>query len=136
MNRGNRQLRSRRRGFTLMEVLVTMVLMGVVLPICLRAVSVARSAATSARRTSEAAALAQSKLAEIVASGDAAALGMSGDFQERPGYQWTCQNFTDAEGFTQITLTVTWQEQNRQRSFNLSTLISESTYSTQSGVLP
>jgi type II secretory pathway pseudopilin PulG len=120
-----------------MEVLVTMVLMGIVLPIALRAVSVAVSAATTARRTSEAALLAQTKLNEIVASGDTAMFGVSGDFgQERPSYQWTCQSFTDAEGFTQITLTVTWQEQRRQRSYNLSTLITDSTYSTETGVTP
>jgi prepilin-type N-terminal cleavage/methylation domain-containing protein len=131
MNHSAAQLQARRRGFTLMEVLVTMVLMGIVLPIALRAVSVARSAATTARRTSEAATLAQAKLSEIVASGDVAMFGLSGDFgQEWSAYQWACQTLTDAQGFTQVTLTVTWREQGRQRSFNLSTLMSDPAYST------
>jgi type II secretory pathway pseudopilin PulG len=120
-----------------MEVLVTMVLMGIVLPIVLQAVSVARSAATTARRTSEAATLAQSKLNEMLASGDITMFGMSGDFgQEWQAYQWSCQTVTDTLGFTQVTVTVTWRERGQQRTYNLSTLVSDTTSTAGTGVLP
>ena len=125
------------RGFTLIEVLVSIALIGIVLPIVLQAVSVARSAATTARRTSEAATLAQVKLNEMLASGDVTMFGTSGDFgQEWPGYQWSCQTLSDTLGYTQVTLTVTWQEQGRARSYNLSTLVADSLLTQTGGVLP
>jgi prepilin-type N-terminal cleavage/methylation domain-containing protein len=121
---GGRQARCRHGGFTLVEVLVTIVLMGIVLPITMRAVTNALTAASHARHTAEASALAEAKLNEIVASGNPTTFGTSGDFgAEWPEYQWTCQSVTDSNGFTQISLVVTWREGNRERTYNLSTLV-------------
>ena len=51
-----------RRGFTLVEVLATLVLLGIILPIAMRGVSMAMAAASNARRTAEATSLAEAKL--------------------------------------------------------------------------
>ncbi|HEY7087381.1 MAG TPA: prepilin-type N-terminal cleavage/methylation domain-containing protein [Tepidisphaeraceae bacterium] len=114
------------RGFTLIEVLVTMVLMGIILPIAMQAVSIALNAASTARHTSEAASLAQAKINELLTDADVSSLAASGDFgQEWPNYQWSSQSTTDDLGFTQITVTVTWVQQGKPREYNLTTMISQ-----------
>ena len=64
-----RMRRSGRAGFTLVEVLATLVLLGIVVPVAMRGVSVALAAAQTAKRTAEATSLAQSKLNEMIADG-------------------------------------------------------------------
>jgi prepilin-type N-terminal cleavage/methylation domain-containing protein len=117
----------RHRGFTLVEVLVTIVLMGIVLPVTSRAVINALNAASVAKHTAEASSLAQTKLnevlAEMITTGSGNALGSSGDFgADWPEYQWNCQSVTDSSGFVTVSVTVTWKQNNRERSYNLSTL--------------
>jgi hypothetical protein len=103
---------------------VTIVLMGIVLPITMRALSVALAASATARHQVEAATLAQQKLNEMLAAGGTAALGVAGDFgDEWPQYRWTCQSVTDSIGFTQVTMSVTWQHRGRERAFNLTTVV-------------
>ena len=53
-------------GFTLVEVLATLVLMGIVIPVAMHGVSIAMSAASNARKTAEAATLAETKLNELL----------------------------------------------------------------------
>ena len=64
MNRRS-QLRPRRAGFTLIEVLAALVLIGVVLPVAMKGVSIAMQAASHARHTGEAVELARHKLTEL-----------------------------------------------------------------------
>ena len=66
---------TRRGGFTLIEVLATMLLLGIVLPVAMRGVSVALSAAGTARHLSEAAVLAEAKLNELATPGASGAAG-------------------------------------------------------------
>ena len=132
MIRDRSQLRSRthrRRGFTLVEVLVTMALMAAILPVAMRGISVAITTASTARHKAEAATLAQSKMNELTATylimQDTSVIGSGGDFGEAwPNYTWTSVASDDTQlGVTQVTLTVSWMERGGQRTYELSTML-------------
>ncbi len=81
-----------RRGFTLVEVLAALLLIGIVLPAIMEGISVSQRTAYTARTSLEAAALAEAKLDEIVASGQWSSSASSGDFgEDHPGYRWEMQ---------------------------------------------
>jgi prepilin-type N-terminal cleavage/methylation domain-containing protein len=86
-------------GFTLIEVLAALMLVAIVLPVAMRGVAVAAGAASGARHRNEAAALAQSKMDELLANMQAQqtqmSTGMSGDFgDDWPDYQWSAELVT------------------------------------------
>src|SRR5688572_32500658 len=98
------------RGFTLAEVLVTLLFLAIVLPVAMRGVSLSMAAASNARHMREATSLAQSKLAELTTitfpSGT-----QSGDFSpEYPDYRWSCQVSSTNYGVNQLDLRVSWQD--------------------------
>ena len=134
MNVARRQSRRRRSGFTLLEVLATLLLLAIVLPAVMKGYSMALAAASTAKHTAEASSLAQSKLNDLLTQGVSSASGLAGDFSpEHPEYQWSYQSAPRDFGVTEVRLIVTWLEQGRQRTMNLSTL----TYSTDTtGGLP
>ena len=118
----------RRQGFTLIEVLVTMALMAIVLPVVMRGMSIAVATAADAKRKAEAVTLGQAKLNEIVEEinlQDTSEQNSSGDFSpDFPDYQWACQAQDDTNlGVTQLTMTVTWSERGKQRTFEMATLV-------------
>jgi type II secretory pathway pseudopilin PulG len=113
-------------GFTLVEVRAAMLIMAVVLPVAMRGVSLALAAASSAKHTSEASALAESKLNQIVAEANANGVATSGDFApDHPDYQWNLQTVSRDYGLTELDLTVTWQERGRTKSLTLTTLMAQ-----------
>jgi type II secretion system protein I len=124
-----RQLRGggKPSGFTLVEVLVTMALMTIILPVVMRGISISMAAASNARHTAEAATLAESKLNELLVSADPTSFGSQGDFgTDWPDYRWTMQSNYDSEIFlTQYTITVIWKERGRERTFRLSTFLAD-----------
>ncbi len=122
---------ARTRGFTLVEVLAALMLMAIVLPAVMQGVSLSTAAATAARRRSEAAGLAGSKLAEIVSTGQWQGGGLSGDFgDDWRDYRWEAtvqpwsEDTTDA-GLQQIDLRVSWLFRGRDASVTVSTLAHE-----------
>jgi general secretion pathway protein I len=121
---------SRRRGFTLIEVLATMMLMAIVLPVIMRGISMATRAASSAKRRTEAAALAEAKLGELISTGQWQNGSLSGDFgADWPGYRWQAQvqQFTqqdsDQQLLQELDVHVTWNAFNEDRDLVVSTLI-------------
>lgn len=117
-----------RKGFTLIEVLVTLALMGIVLPVAMEGISIATNSARYARNASEAAMLGQSKLNEIVAmiqTQQSNTLGTAGDFgQQWPAYTWTYEEGYNAElAVTEVRLTVHWAERGFPRSVAIATII-------------
>jgi len=81
--------RSRRSGFTLIEVLATLLLLGIVIPVVSEAITVALSTSSMVRHRSEAAALAESKMTDLVVTGEWQEGVLAGDFApQSPDYRW------------------------------------------------
>jgi prepilin-type N-terminal cleavage/methylation domain-containing protein len=146
-----RRLAHLRRGFTLVEVLATIALLGIVLPVAMQGVSIATGIASTARHRSEAGALAESKMTELIITQQWANGGtMSGDFgQDFPDYTWQAQiipwnasqyvnsNTPDTSGSTtatdtgtaannppqQLDVRVTWRGRTGDQYVQLSTLV-------------
>ena len=114
-----------REGFTLVEVLAALTLMAIILPVAMRGVTVALSVSSDARRRMEAAALAESRLAELVATGDWQSADLSGDCgTDWPDYRWEAEvEDWDVAGLTQLTVRVTWQRKGSERAVGLTTLV-------------
>jgi len=122
------------RAFTLVEVLAALVLLGIVVPVCMRGISVALSAAETAKHMSQAASLGEAKLNEMVSTNDWTLAGTTGDFgTDWPGYRWSCQTNTRDFDVTEIILTVTWQQRGQERSLNVSTMVSDVVASANAG---
>jgi prepilin-type N-terminal cleavage/methylation domain-containing protein len=131
-------MKSRRRpsAFTLVEVLATMVLLAIILPIAMRGVSMAMAAASNARRTAEATSLAEAKLNMLLADGTWASGSLSGDFSpDQPEYQWACLTQTRDYGLTEVAVRVTWTDRGHTREMIVATLAQQAANS-QTGVLP
>ena len=111
--------------FTLIEVLATLVLVGIVLPVVVDGILLVLATAGNAIDRTEAASLTQNLMSEIVASGDYQDVESSGRFGTHgPQYSWSAQwNEWDAPSVKQLTVTVRWQRRNRERDVTLSTLV-------------
>jgi len=118
--------RPRRRGFTLVEVLATMTLMGITLPVVISGIAVAAHTAVVARHRNEAAALAESQLTEMVATANwQVGQSSAGDFgADWPDYHWraTVESWPTLSGLDQIDLYVSWNDRGN-REIMLSTLV-------------
>ena len=115
-----------RRAFTLIELLATLMLAGIVLPAVVEGIHVSLTTASHARRQSEAASLAQSKLAELIATDQINDAEMTGDFGEDwPEYRWTSElyDWSEDSRLYQIDVTVVWIERGTECSLMLSTLV-------------
>ena len=125
--------RDARRGFTLPEVLATLLLIGIVLPAALKGLMLAMAASADARKKVEAAALAENVLADLssdVMSGTQGS-SRSGDFgEDRPGYRWESQSVSTDTGATEVSVRVSWTSRGRERSVVLSTIAYGSVSST------
>jgi type II secretory pathway pseudopilin PulG len=122
-----RSRRSRRAGFTMIEVLVSLGLLIIILPAVMRGLSVSVWSASKAQHLAEAASLSQSMMNELVTSADPSSFGNSGDFGDAyPGYTWTMQNNYRSELLlTEYTLTVHWKEKGADQTFNVSTFLAD-----------
>lgn len=113
-----------RRGFTLVEALVTLAFLGLALPAVIRGFEVSVFAAGRAARQAEATQLARGLLAEAVAGGVLPDAPAEGDFGEDwPGYRWEL-DITDWEGqeIQQVDVYVLWTQRDVERFVRLSTL--------------
>jgi prepilin-type N-terminal cleavage/methylation domain-containing protein len=123
--------REGKRGFTLIEVLVTLLLIGMVIPALMHVISAAGAAGRDAADRNQAAELAKSQLAQVLAQTQLQTNSnnnLSGDFSpDFPQYQWsaTVQPWTQdtsGMGINEIDLKVTWKGRRAEQSVELSTL--------------
>jgi prepilin-type N-terminal cleavage/methylation domain-containing protein len=117
--------RNRSGGFTFIELLVTVVLIAIIMPVAMKSIGLCTRLAGQSRRQIEAASLARLKLTDLTVTGDWQNGNQRGDFgTDWPGYEWTTAvtNWTDAS-VRQIDLTVSWQSAGRQREVTLTTLM-------------
>ena len=119
------RFRTSRRGFTLLEVLATLVLMGIILYPVMHGISLATAAAGEARHKVEAVSLAQTKLAELTADYQTMnqAGATSGSFPDYPGYAWTSTIEMRDTNLAQVSVRVTWTARNQERFVDLASMI-------------
>lgn len=125
---------SRSAGFTLLEVLAALVLVGLVLPAVMKGISLAMSASDDARKRIEAMGLGETKLSELAASTTSSTqAGSSGDFApEFPGYRWEASAASVEADLTEIRVRVTWTARGSDRSVELATFAYTGTVPTSS----
>lgn len=135
MTRRPHNPRDSRNGFTLIEVMASLLLIALVLPVAMQCITTATKAGSVAKHRTEAAALAQSKLHELVATGDWQGGQLSGNFgDDFPAYQWearlgqwvppagTDSNSTTITTVEQLDVMVSW-DRTGQPGVTLSTLV-------------
>jgi len=114
-----------RRAFTIVELLATLTLVCIVLPVAVHGILLCLDVAAHARHQAQAAALAQSKIAELVATGQWYDAELDGDFgDDWPEYTWVAQigEWEDSR-LSQLDVYVLWTRRGRDRGVTLSTLI-------------
>src|SRR4051812_4048031 len=97
-------------GFTLMEVLAAIVLMAIVLPVAMHAISVATNVASTAKNKAEAAILADSLLNEMRTTRMWQSGALSGDFgEDHPQFHWTAElKDWDASTLKELDIRIVW----------------------------
>ncbi len=133
----NKQLRDRRRsqrGFTLLEVLLAVIILGLSITAILQQFSVALRAGGTSRDVSRAVLYAREKLEELKMAQDLPAASGSGTFED--GYTWETRvmpySIPEPEGeqvteqlkheILQLTARVTWQYGTQEKLVELTTL--------------
>jgi prepilin-type N-terminal cleavage/methylation domain-containing protein len=117
------------RGFTLIEVLVTLLLIGIVIPAIMHAITAAMTAGSAARNRNDAAQLAKSQMSLLLAGTRwQTSTSLSGDFSpDWPQYHWQAEiqpwnQDTSGMGIEQINLTISWADRGRTESMLLTSL--------------
>lgn len=119
---------NRSRGFTLLEVLLALAILGASFTVLLTAHSAALRNEARARRLMTATALARQILTETEVDGIPALGGDTGDFgEEFPGYAWqrTVENVAPedlplpTDRLREVRIRVSWQERGREESTEL-----------------
>ncbi len=118
-----------RGGFTLIEVLAAMLLIGIVIPVAMQGVTAATRAGSVARHRTDAATLADSKMAELTVTNAWDGGTMSGDFgADFPGYSWSAtvgawDGDVNGVGLQQLDVKVTWADRGQQSAATVSSLV-------------
>jgi len=117
--------RRARRAFTLIEVLAALVLVGIVLPVVMRGIGLATRTASHTARRAEAAALADTRLAEILIDGTWQDGATEGDFgSDRPEYRWRLDVREWLKtALQEVEVRVEWKEHGVDRFVALTTLV-------------
>ena len=116
-------------GFTLVEILVTLAILGAVLPALLHAfASAARTQGLSDNSTT-ALYLLKFRMAEIEMGGYPDVGEETGEFGNNTRYNWRSIvediESEEVENVRQVQVTVTWQHRNRERSMSMNTYIAD-----------
>ena len=120
-------LKRKDAGFTLLEVMVALAVIGVALVAVLRSLAMSVNASNESRNISVATFLAKGLMAEIENRGFPDLEETSGDFKEEyPGFRWE-RNVSDTgmEDLVKVTARVIWQDGAHEKKVELVTLITE-----------
>lgn len=115
----------RRRGVSLIEVLATVTIVGIVLPVAMRGISLATTLASVTRGRAEATALAQAKLNEIALEGTTSLLQLEGDFDDPwQAYRWSAavDEWEEAD-LSEVHVSVKWNTRGHEYEVLVSTLL-------------
>ncbi len=124
-----RLMSAEENGFTLVEILVTLAILGAVLPALLHAfASAARNQGLSDNSTT-ALYLLKFRMAEIEMSGYPDVGEETGEFGDNTRYSWSSIvediDSEEVENVRRVQVTVTWQHRNRERSMSMNTYIAD-----------
>jgi prepilin-type N-terminal cleavage/methylation domain-containing protein len=138
-----RRFRARpRNAFTLIEVLATLLLIAIVLPCIMHGYTLSTLAATISRHRTEAGALAESKLNELIGTNQWQT-AQQGDFNpDWPDYTWSSevnpwgqgQGVQGANVVQQLDVHVTWKLATGDQTVTVSSLVYQSANATTSGI--
>ncbi len=119
--------KTKKRGFTLAEALVTLALAAIVLPVATRGILMASEAARVSRERMEAVTLAETQLQEIILATDWTNGLRTGDFgEEWPEYRWALDvDLWERDGFRLLTVTVEWSRGGRDYDIAVSEIVRE-----------
>jgi prepilin-type N-terminal cleavage/methylation domain-containing protein len=116
------------RGFTLVEMLATILIISLVLPTAMRGIAMVTRIASQSKRKIVASAFAETKISELIASGEWEHGGLSrGNFgNEYPDYVWDVdvKNWDEAP-MSELRVSVYWDrgQYNEDRCVTLTTLV-------------
>lgn len=135
-----RHCHPRRAGFTLVEVLATLLLVGIVLPVIVRATGSSAQLGVWSQRSATASALADAKLAELLVTGqwedgdtnDTFDLETFGEAADPFSWSLVTDDWNTSE-FTQLTLTVFWEDGRGAREVSLTTVVNTPTQTLSGG---
>ena len=97
---------SRKRGFTLMEVLVSLVIVVAAIAVIAQGFSAGAQSATSARNETTAARLAGQKIAELETGEVSLTQGSSGTFDDDAGFRYEITSEADSTGIYKVAVSV------------------------------
>lgn len=126
-----RRTRRKTTGFTLVEALITLLLVTVLLPLVMKGVSSAAQLGVLAERRSQAAALADTRLTESLITGDWDEGDQAGEFDPEV-YGTDADDFVwyllvdDWNGLTthkEVTVLVTWQQRGKEQTVSMATVV-------------
>lgn len=116
-------------GFTLVEILVTLTILAAALPALLQAFTTATRNQALSDNSTTALYLLKFRMAEIEMEGYPDAGQESGEFGENTRYFWRSVvediESEEVENIRRVTVTVTWQHKNRERSMSMSTFMAD-----------
>lgn len=115
------------RGFTLVEILATFVLMAIILPVAMNGISMASKLANKAKHRVAAGALAEQMLSEFVLSGDYEDGDQEGEVSSGNAdfvWQLAVLDWEEEDSMQQLDMSVTWEDAGgREDTVLLSTLV-------------
>jgi general secretion pathway protein I len=115
-----------RRGFTLVEVLVAMVITAAAIVLISQGFSVGVNASASSQQLTRAVMLAESKMAEFETGELPLTTAPSGDFKpDHPAFKFTTKIDTDSFEAYRVTVTITWNDRGTEQSYNLVRILTE-----------
>jgi len=116
---------TKRRGFTLLEVLAALMLMAIIVPVAMQGMSVATRAGLLGQRKAAAMRVADRVLNELIVTGEATRASSSGSASEGDAsYAWTMESQTWTEdAMLQLTVRVTFNVQGNSYVVAATTLV-------------
>ncbi len=117
------------RGFTLIEIVVTLAILGLAMPALLRSFTQAAKGQALSENMTTALYLLKFRMAEIEVQGYPDIGEEDGEFGENSRYRWHSRvqdvDSDEIEGLRLVTATVTWQEQGKEKTISMNTYIAD-----------
>jgi prepilin-type N-terminal cleavage/methylation domain-containing protein len=115
-----------RRGFTLIEVLVALVVAVAAMTLLSQGFTTGARASTSSQFATRAALLAQRVITDFETGRLSLGSNQSGKFDDESDFSFEASSQTGSvTGLTQLTVTIRWQERNQDRSFEVVRLMKD-----------